>query len=546
MHKKLLFQTLKKQKHIVFGRVLLEVLSSILVIALAWETAAVVNAVFLNDLGLYETASDFLVLFLCVLTAAILRIPKSAVEDRLSYDCRIFCRRALHRALLEEGRDTTGILTLTLESVDALSPWFRTVLPTAIAFIVLVPFILIVSAIFDPLSALLFLLTLPIAPFLLMLIGKATSLASKRQWSKMQALTTGFSEMIRAAATLKIFRRTASEGARLEKGSRAFSKASLAVLRLAFVSAFALELITTLSIALIAVSIGLRLLDGQIDFQTAFFILILAPLFYQPLRESGIAFHAAMDANTAAAALLPQLLSSCEKTDGRHTKILVPPRVVTKDLGYHYPLTKETIFRDLNINIPAGKKTVIIGASGAGKTTLLKLFTGILAPTKGKIFLTDGAGAGNAYDLAQLSRDSRSLLITYVPQKTHIFNATLAENISLWQEYAPEDVRRALSQASLTSFFEKLPKGLFTLLGAGGQPLSAGESRRLGLARAFFRARPFVILDEITAGLDEETEADVLKALDAFSQRRTLLLASHRPALIAWADHVIDLGGDKS
>ena len=545
MKNPLLFRTLKEKKHIVLCRILFEALSGVFVIAAAWQTASIVNEVFLKGAGLHETASDFLMLFLCVLAVALLRLPKARLDDHLSESTRLFCRRALHRALLAEGRDTAGILTLTLERVDALDPWFRTVVPTAVSFAVLVPFILAVSVVFDPLSALLFLATLPIAPFLLMLIGRATRRASERQWSKMEALTTGFGEMVRAAMTLKIFRRTEAEGAHLAKSSRSFSEASLAVLRLAFVSAFALELVTTLSIALIAVSIGLRLIDGQLDFLTAFFVLILAPLFYQPLREGGIAFHAAMDARTAAAALEPHLAPASETVDGRHEKLLVPPRLFAENITYRYPLTQEAVLTDLSLDFPAGKKTALIGASGAGKTTALRLLAGILPPTEGSIFLKDGAGDGESFDLAHLSPASRRALITYVPQETHVFNATLAENISLWQEGAKEgDLRAALEQAALGGFLAALPAGLATPLGAGGHPLSAGERRRLGLARAFFQARPLVILDEITAGLDEETEAAVLTALDAFSARRTLILASHRPALIAWADHVIDLGGD--
>ena len=361
----------------------------------------------------------------------------------------------------------------------------------------------------------------------------------------MEALTAGFGEMIRAAMTLKLFRRTEAEGAHLRASSRSFSEASLAVLRLAFVSSFALELITTLSIALIAVSIGLRLIDGQIGFPTAFFVLILAPLFYQPLREGGIAFHAAMDAHTAAKALEPWLAAPLDKEDGRCEQILVPPRLLAEKLSYRYPLTQEAVLQGLDLNFRAGKKTALIGASGAGKTTLLNLLAGLLTPTEGTIVLQDGAGDGKSYDLAHLSPASRRAIITYVPQETHVFNTTLAENISLWQEGATESaLSAALEQAALGGFLAALPQGLATPLGAGGHPLSAGERRRLGLARAFFQARPLVILDEITAGLDEETEKAVLAALDDFSRRRTLILASHRPALIAWADHIIDIGGD--
>ena len=541
--KSILLSAIRTQRHSVLMRAAIELLHGGLVVAAAWEAAVIVNTVFMEHSGLTEAASDLLMLFLCVLSMALLRLPKSRIEAQLSHHVRLSARTALHEAMLLHGRSSSGALTLTLERVDALDPFFHTVLPTMIAGAVLIPLILIVTAFADPLSALLFLVTLPIAPFLLFLIGKATRRASERQWDKMQSLTNGFGELVRAAMTLKIFRRIDAEGAHLAHMSHSFAEASLSVLRLAFVSAFALELITTLSIALIAVSIGLRLLEGMMSFQPAFFVLILAPLFYQPLREGGIAFHAAMDAKTAEAALTPYL-DLPSPTDGARSQILSPPAVRTEKLSYRYPLTEEEVLTDLHLSFPAGKATVLAGASGIGKSTLLLLLAGQIAPSEGKIVLSDGAGEGNSFDLAQLSEKTRTHLITYVPQEPHIFTTSLAENVSLWLEDATDEaVTAALEAAALGDFLHALPEGLRTPLGAGGHPLSAGERHRLGLARAFFQNRPIVLLDEITAGLDGDTEALVIDALTRFAHHRTLILTSHRPALIAWADRVITLGG---
>lgn len=542
--KSILLSVLRTARHSVLMRTAIEVLHGGLVIAAAWEAAVIVNTVFMEHGGLAETASELLMLFLCVLSMSLLRLPKGRIEAQISHRVRLSARAALHKAMLLSGRSSAGALTLTLERVDALDPFFHTVVPTMIAGAVLIPMILITAAFADPLSALLFLVTLPIAPFLLMLIGRATRRASEKQWDKMQALTDGFGELVRAAMTLKIFRRIDAEGAHLAQMSHTFAEASLSVLRLAFVSAFALELITTLSIAIIAVSIGLRLLDGLMTFQTAFFVLILAPLFYQPLREAGIAFHAAMDAKTAEAALVPYLDFMAAK-DGARNQILTPPAVHTEKLSYRYPLTEEAVLMDLNLSFPAGKSTVLAGASGIGKSTLLLLLAGQIAPTEGRIELSDGAGEAHAYDLASLSEETRSALITYVPQEPHIFTATLAENVSLWMDNETDEaVTAALEAAALSDFLRALPEGLRTPLGAGGHPLSAGERHRLGLARAFFQNRPIVLLDEITAGLDGETEAEVIAALTEFAHHRTMILTSHRPALIAWADHVITLGGE--
>ncbi|EFR41399.1 thiol reductant ABC exporter, CydD subunit [Selenomonas sp. oral taxon 137 str. F0430] len=544
MKRRILFDTLKTQKNIFYARIGTELISSLLVVAAAWETASVVNLVFIEGRGSAETAPDLTVLFLCLLFTALLRMPKARLERRLSDAARLSCRKKLHAALLAERHDVSGLLTLALERVDALDQYFRTVLPTAISFAVLVPLILIVAAILDPLSALLFLATLPIAPFLLYLIGRATRRASERQWDEMSRLTSGFGELIRAAMTLKIFRRSEAEGKHLARMSRSFSEASLRVLRLAFISSFALELITTLSIALIAVSIGLRLVEGMMDFWTAFFVLILAPLFYQPLREGGIAFHAAMEAKTAEEALRPYL-SRTVPADGAQSRVLSPPALAASELTYRYPLTEEAVLTHLSIIFPAGKRTVLAGASGTGKTTLLTLLAGLAAPTEGSVRITDGAGAAHAFDLATLSENTKCALVSYVPQEPHIFAATLAENVTLWQENrSPEDAAAALEGAALGDFLRALPQRLDTPLGAGGHPLSAGQRHRLGIARALCAARPVVLLDEPTAGLDAETEERVLQSLTAFAHRRTLIVSSHRPAVMAWADEIITLGGE--
>ena len=542
--KSILFQMLHSQRRSLSIRVAVELLHGGLTILAAWNTAAIVNTVFLGHGGLAETASELLMLFLCIFAMALLRLPKSRIEAQLSDDLRLFCRRALHREMLAHGQSGAGVLTLTLERVDALDPWFRTLLPTMIAGVVIIPLVLLVTAVVDPLSALLFLVTLPIAPFLLYLIGKATRRASERQWDEMRALTDGFGDLVRAAATLKIFRRVDAEGHHLAQMSHAFSEASLAVLRLAFVSSFALELITTLSIALIAVSIGLRLMDGGMTFKAAFFVLILAPQFYQPLREGGIAFHAAMDAATAEKALAPYLDAPPSIT-GTHDQILAPPSVRTEALTYRYPLTDEAVLTDLTLSFPAGKSTVIAGDSGSGKSTLLLLLAGQRPPSDGMIMLADGAGTAHSYDLARLTEETRTALITYVPQEPHIFGASLAENVTLWtRDAADAEITAALEAAALGDFLRALPEGLHTRLGMGGHPLSAGERHRLGLARALFQDRPIVLLDEVTAGLDEETELCVIDALTAFSHHRTMILSAHRPALIAWADQVVTLGGE--
>ena len=498
-------------------RAAIELLHGILIIIAAWKTASIVDMVFMHGCGLRETASEILMLFLCIFAMALLRLPKSRIESQLSDDLRLYCRRALHRELLAHGQNGAGVLTLTLERVDALDPWFRTLLPTMIAGVVIIPLVLLVTAVVDPLSALLFLVTLPIAPFLLYLIGKATRRASERQWDEMRTLTDGFGDLVRAAATLKIFRRVDAEGHHLAQMSHAFSEASLAVLRLAFVSSFALELITTLSIALIAVSIGLRLMDGGMTFHAAFFVLILAPQFYQPLREGGIAFHAAMDAATAEKALAPYLDAPPSIT-GTHDQILSPPSVRTEALTYRYPLTDEAVLTDLTLSFPAGKSTVIAGDSGSGKSTLFMILAGLYTPQAGEI-LADGA-ALKPSDLRAYSNN-----ISAVFSDFYLF------------DYATGDADIAHEWLALTHLQDKVE-----LKGAkfSTTSLSSGQRKRLALVSVLMDGRKFLMLDEFAADLDPQFRAEFYERIlpELKSRGYTIFAISHDDKYFGAADKI--------
>lgn len=421
-----------------------------------------------------------------------------------------------------------NLLPLALEQVDALDLWFTKVLPVILGLVITLPILLIISAGTDLMTGLLMLITLPIAPFLLYLIGRVSREASEREWQKLTELSAGFAELLHTLPTVKLFRQERRLTETVASLSENFAQAALRVLQITFISAFALELITTLSIAIVAVSIGLRLLYGQLTFFTAFFVLLVLPEFYQPLRQAGTAFHGGMTAYTAEKSLA-EFLHSREVKAGVNTASALTKEeggIIGQHICFNYGAGALPVLLDRNFVVPEQQITVIRGSSGSGKTTLLRLCGGLLSPTKG------------------ILRRPR-VPLSYVPQEPHLFNGTLAENITLvfaTDSYSAEEqakIRQALEKVQLLAWAEQLPQGMMTLLGEGGQNLSQGQRKRLGLARAIYQQRDLVLMDEPTAALDSATRAEIIKVLWELAQGRTLLLVSHDEDLLALADNII-------
>lgn len=526
--------------------ILTELLHALAVLGACGAASLAIDQVFLEKGSLSTTAPVLLVLFVMLGALHFIGLWQSRLQQSLSGAVRKDVREKLHARLLsKEGqtdqRFTRELLPLALESTDALDAWYTRVLPVVLGIAITMPCLLLAAFFVDPMTGLLMLVTVPIAPFLLYLIGRVTREASEAQWRAMNRFSAGLAEILRALPTLKLFARERDERQRVRGLSEDFAGAALRVLQLSFVSAFALELITTLAIAIIAVSIGLRLLYGQLTFTAAFFVLLLTPEFYQPLRLSGTAFHSGMIAHTAQTALL-KASSVAPATRGVSVVGAIAPKGVQVaqvslspsstreesltvcDLSFRYPGSPLPLLSGIQFTVPQGSLTVLAGPSGCGKTTLLRLLAGLLIPESGQITRADA--------------------LSYVPQEPHLYNATLFENITLFQQDCSEQaVRQALKALCLSKWTEALPQGLMTPLGEGGQSLSQGQRKRLGLARALVQDRPLILLDEPTAALDETTAAtirEVLLSLKA-SGRHTLFVISHDERLQAAADTLLDL-----
>lgn len=526
--------------------ILTELLHALAVLGACGAASLAIDQVFLGKGSLSTTAPVLLVLFVMLGALHFIGLWQSRLQQSLSGAVRKDVREKLHARLLSrEGqtdqRFTRELLPLALESTDALDAWYTRVLPVVLGIAITMPCLLLAAFLVAPMTGLLMLVTVPIAPFLLYLIGRVTREASEAQWRAMNRFSAGLAEILRALPTLKLFARERAERQRVRGLSEDFAGAALRVLQLSFVSAFALELITTLAIAIIAVSIGLRLLYGQLTFSAAFFVLLLTPEFYQPLRLSGTAFHSGMTAHTAESSLL-KASSVAPATRGVSVVGAIAPKGVQVaqvslspsstreesltvcDLSFRYPGSPLPLLSGIQFTVPKGSLTVLAGPSGCGKTTLLRLLAGLLIPESGQITRADA--------------------LSYVPQEPHLYNATLFENITLFQQrYDEASVHKALKALCLSEWAEALPQVLATPLGEGGQSLSQGQRKRLGLARALVQDRPLILLDEPTAALDETTAAtirEVLLSLKA-SGRHTLFVISHDERLQAAADTLLDL-----
>lgn len=441
---------------------------------------------------------------------------------RLSVDVQKNFRRQIHAQIFgDEEVSSDELLTLTFDALKSVDEFFLKVAPSIVSAIIFLPLFLICAALVDWLTAAILLVTLPVAPILLWLIGKATAEKNSRAWSELQRLNGDFREILSAITTLKMFGRLEAGAKKIRAASEKSSAATLDVLKLAFVSSFALELMTTLSIALVAVTLGLRLISGGVDFRAALFLLMMSPEFFLPVRKFGVAFHV-MIAARSSLERLKNFLRTSEVTAEKFStaeKILMPPKISLVDVSFTYPKKFSPTLEHVNLNFAAGKITALIGSSGAGKSTVLKILAGLLQPTSGSVNFAD------AQTDCALRISNCALLV----QTPHMFAAPLEENFSLFGALDDSRLKNFLSALNLSS------------LDFNAKKISRGQLQRLGLIRALLKNSPVLLLDEPTAGLDAATEQKVLALIKKIAPRRTIVIATHRVAVINFADDVVEL-----
>ncbi|MCS6908079.1 MAG: thiol reductant ABC exporter subunit CydD [Anaerolineales bacterium] len=500
----------------------------------------IIDEVFLRHQSHAAIGGLFLGLAVVLSARALLLGAQDVAASRAAFKIK----QALREHLIEhftqiqpfglEARSSGEINQVVIEGVDALEPYFAQYLPQAFVAVSVPPLLCVAAFLIDPLSGFVFLVTAPLIPLFMRLIADISERQTKRQWGRLGLLSAFLFDALQGLTTIKRSGKSEEIARQLAYKGDEYRRATLETLRTTFLSALVMELLTTLSTAVVAVQVGLRLLYGWISFEEALFVLVIAPEFYLPLRLLGQRFHAGMSGLTAWRRIeelftvvaghkrSPSTKRSVRNIGERSATHEAECEVALRGVSYAYPGRGE-ILSDLWAELRRGQITVLIGESGSGKTTLLNLLLRLAQPSQGEIWAD-----GRSVEDIPLSEWWQR--IAYASQTPFLFQGTIGENIALAKPKASfAEVQRAAKMAYADEFIARLPGGYDAQLGEGGYGLSAGEKQRLVLARAYLKDAPILILDEITANVDPRSLEKILFSLRQYSGGKTVLIVSHQP-----------------
>jgi ATP-binding cassette, subfamily C, bacterial CydCD len=513
------------------------VATAVVVLGQAVLLASIISRVFLGRETLAAVSDNLLQLALLFLARALTVWIRQVFAARAAVAVKRSLRRDLVAAVLRRGTkrgDAGGDLVVqVVQGVDALDPYFSRYLPELILGAI-VPLVGVVwVATIDAVSAVILLVTVPLIPVFMILIGSIADEQTAKRWRRLQTLAGAFQTMVRGMTVLRVFGRTSDWLTHLQESSEELRRETMATLRIAFLSALVLELIATISTALVAVAVGLRVVYGQIDFQPALTVLIIAPEVYLPLRRVGAEFHAAMEGVKASGSAF-DLIEQDQDPEGAVPAPDAASSVITLD-RVHAVSGGRTLLADLSLQIEPGEFIALIGGSGAGKTTLLRLLMGFASPSAGCVSV-------GGVDLADVELRGWWNQISYLPQEPFFRSGSIRDNIQLADPEASDGrLWQALDVCGLADFVRSLPQGLDTGVGEGAKLLSAGQRRRLALARTFVRRSPIVLLDEPTANVDATTRKLLGSAIRELNETGTVIAVVHDRETADLADRCIEV-----
>ena len=520
----------------------LGVATAALVVAQAWLLAELLSASFQDGASVHELRSPLLVLLGVVIARAVLAWWAELMAHRSGTRAKAELRMTLLRHVVALGpawlarHRTAELESLGTRGLDALDGYFTRYLPQLVLAVVVPTAVITAAVTQDIVTAAIIAVTVPLIPLLMAVVGAGARTHAAKRLVTLQRLGGHFLDSVAGLTTLKVFGRARAQADLVRRTTDDFRVETMGTLRVAFLSSLVLELLASLSVAVVAVAVGIRLVSGDLDLTTGLFVLILAPEAYLPLRTLGASFHASADGVATADQVftvldspLPEVRSGAGVPDCSSVELRVDQVCVS------YPDRAEPVLDRVSLSVGAGEVVALTGPSGCGKSTMINVLLGFIAVDSGRVTVC-------GEDLGGLDLDVWRRNVAWVPQRPYLLAASLADNIRLGRPNAPEeDLLRAAHDAGLAEVIRRLPHGLATPLGERGAGLSAGERQRVALARAFLMDAPLLLLDEPTATLDGETEASVLDAVDRLTAGRTALIAAHRPALVALADREIQL-----
>jgi thiol reductant ABC exporter CydD subunit len=537
-----LLQYARATRPFLVALVVLGVITALLIIAEAWLLAYVIAAALDAGTGVAGLTLPLAVLMGVVLGRAVVAWGRELLAHRASARAKAQLRSALLEQLgglgpkhLREQR-AGELAVLATRGIDALDGYFSLYLPQLFLAVIVPAAVLVVVATQDWISALIIAGTLPLIPLFMALVGAATRDRMALQIRTLRQLSGHFLDVVSGLGTLKVFGRAKAQIQTIGEVTDRYRQATISTLRVTFMSSLILELVATLSVALVAVEIGLRLMGGHLGLRTALLVLVLAPEAYLPLRLLGANYHASAEGMSAARQVF-DVLETPLPTRGHRAETPNPALtgLTVDDLRVQYPGRAGPAIDRISLVLEPQEILAITGPSGCGKSTLLAVLLGFITPQGGSVRV-------GGCELADLDPDAWRQRVSWMPQRPHLFATSIADNIALGRPDATiAEVWEAVEAAGLRDVVAHQPHGLDTVLGDRGRGLSVGERQRVALARAFIRDAPLLLLDEPTANLDGATEHEVLIALRRLMHGRSVVLVAHRPALVELADRVIEL-----